>query len=75
MAVDEVTLYHTQDCHLCELAMAVLDHVGLAYSAVDIATSSDLMAAYGVRIPVIRVGERELGWPFDPNQVQAWLMS
>lgn len=30
----------------------------------DIAEDDALLARYGERIPVLRAGERELGWPF-----------
>ncbi len=37
---------------------------GLAYTEVDIASDDALVERYGLRIPVIRQGSRELDWPF-----------
>ncbi|MCU5786865.1 hypothetical protein B27N_01868 [Alcanivorax marinus] len=41
--------------------------------AVDIAEDDTLIAEYGERIPVLRRGERELGWPFGLLDVSALL--
>ena len=73
MVANEVTLYHTRDCHLCELAQGLLSQMGVTFIPVDIATSERLVETYGVRIPVLRRGDRELGWPFDAVAVHAWM--
>ena len=75
--MNEITLYGTAGCHLCELAEALVTPL-LAQRAwpllyVDIADSEPLMERYGVRIPVLRRGESELGWPFDAEQAAAFL--
>ncbi len=41
--------------------------------AVDIAEDDMLIAEYGERIPVLRRGDRELGWPFGLLDVSALL--
>lgn len=67
----DITLYTTAGCHLCEQAETVLatlaDLNGLSWKPVDIASSEQLVAIYGIRIPVIKVdgAEDDLGWPFD----------
>src|SRR5690606_7292555 len=63
-------LYTTSGCHLCEQAEAIvtphLVRFGLVLERIEIAGSDELMARYGVRIPVLRIEgeEAELGWPF-----------
>ncbi|EST16439.1 hypothetical protein EDP1_3639 [Pseudomonas putida S610] len=74
----ECQLFSTVGCHLCEVAEAVLmpfvDH-GLLVELVDIADSQTLFERYGLVIPVLRRcdNETELAWPFDADQVAAFL--
>jgi hypothetical protein len=74
----ECQLFSTLGCHLCEVAEAVLmpfvDH-GLLVELVDIAESEALFERYGLVIPVLRRcdNEAELAWPFDADQVAAFL--
>lgn len=70
-----LTLYTTSGCHLCEHAEAILEQGGHRFQAVDIADDLSLMEQYGVRIPVVKdASGRELGWPFDGTQLDAFLM-
>jgi len=75
--MNDITLYGTTGCHLCELAEALVAPLvaqrPLRLHYVDIADSEPLMERYGVRIPVLRRGESELGWPFDAEQAAAFL--
>ncbi|MGA8134879.1 MULTISPECIES: glutaredoxin family protein [Pseudomonas] len=74
----ECQLFGTLGCHLCEVAEALLmplvDH-GLMVELVDIAADEALFDAYGLRIPVLRRADTraELDWPFDVEQVVAFL--
>jgi hypothetical protein len=74
----ETQLFGTLGCHLCEVAEAVLmpfvEH-GLLVELVDIADSEALFERYGLSIPVLRRCDTgaELGWPFDAEQVAAFL--
>ena len=74
----ECQLYGTLGCHLCEVAEALLmpfvEH-GLLVELVDIAEREDWVELYGLRIPVLRRSDTgaELGWPFDADQVVAFL--
>jgi hypothetical protein len=74
----ECQLFGTLGCHLCEVAEAVLmpfvDH-GLLVELVDIAESESLLERYGLIIPVLRRCDNsaELHWPFDAEQVVAFL--
>ncbi len=75
----ECQLFGTLGCHLCELAEAQLMPLaveyGLMVELVDIADSEALFETYGLRIPVLRRVDTgaELGWPFDVEQVVAFL--
>lgn len=74
----ECQLFGTLGCHLCEIAeaeiMPLVEH-GLLVELVDIADPDDLTEAYGLRIPVFRRVDTgaELDWPFDTQQVVAFL--
>ena len=69
-----LTLYSTSACHLCELAKGLLRGAGIAFEEVDIADSDELFERYGVRIPVLRRPDGgELGWPFGPEELSAFL--
>ncbi|MBA2779462.1 glutaredoxin family protein [Billgrantia kenyensis] len=75
--MNHLTLYTTLGCHLCEQLEALLAqlHRG-AYrlEKVEISESEELMARYGVRIPVLTdaAGE-ELDMGFEPPRLAAWL--
>lgn len=73
-------LYTTAGCHLCEQAeevlnMALAGNPGLRWTPVEISEDPALVAAYGLRIPVIRLQgqDTELGWPFDAVTVSDYL--
>jgi len=74
----ECQLFGTLGCHLCEVAEAVLmpfvEH-GLLVELVDIGDSEAQVEQYGLRIPVLRRDDSgaELNWPFDADQVAAFL--
>jgi hypothetical protein len=68
MTVKEcLVLYSRADCHLCDLAAAMLDATGLDWRTVDIDTDPVLTDRYGVYVPVISrpTDGRELFFPFD----------
>lgn len=67
-------LYHTEGCHLCELAAALLNAAEVRYTAIDICDDETLAERYGVSIPVVKaLDERCLCWPFDATQLQEFL--
>ena len=78
-SVNQLFLYTTLGCHLCEQAEAIAvplcQQAGLALTEVEIADSDTLLERYGVRIPVVRLEstDAELGWPFDTPQLQVYL--
>ena len=75
----ELLFYTTSQCHLCELAEALLANTPmpepLPVDVVDIAQSEALVARYGTRIPVLRRDDTgaELDWPFTRDQLLAFL--
>lgn len=78
----ELVLFGTYGCHLCEQAEWLLQPLHNSgrwrLKVVDIAEHADseaLIERYGVRLPVLRFGTRELDWPFDLVQVERWLGS
>ena len=68
-------LYTTLGCHLCDkakqLSWPVLEHYGFRLEEVEIADDDQLMQRYSLRIPVVVRADnaRELGWPFDQQQL------
>jgi Glutaredoxin-like domain (DUF836) len=61
-------LYQRDDCHLCDLAVAVLADARFpAFESVFIDDDVALETAYGQRVPVLRdeVHGVALDWPFD----------
>ena len=73
MATDPVlVLYQRDDCHLCDLALAVMAEARApAFESVFIDDDTSLEAEYGHRVPVLRDTQRgvELDWPFDAGAV------
>ena len=61
-------LYQRDDCHLCDLALAVLSEARLpGFESVFIDDDAALEMLYGMRVPVLRDDAHgtELDWPFD----------
>lgn len=79
MVARRLTLYSTLGCHLCEEALAIvrplLQAFDLELLECDIADSEALLAAYGVRIPVVKLegATGDLGWPFTTAELTAYL--
>jgi hypothetical protein len=81
-SLDEIVLYATEACHLCDLAVVEIEQALCAYpegriTYVDIAESDELIARYGEQIPVLANPARseELFWPFTCDEVKLWLAS
>lgn len=61
-------LFQRDDCHLCDLALAVLAQARVPdFESVFIDDEAELEARYGIRIPVLRREDSgaEIDWPFD----------
>ena len=68
------TLYSSEGCHLCELALEICTPLVSQeqLNIVDIVDDEQLVALYGVHIPVLeRMSDNEkLFWPFTAEQVK-----
>ena len=67
-----VILYHTDGCHLCELAHEIVIEAGLEsqLSLRDIVDDESLMAEYQTTIPVIEFESgNKLFWPFTLQDI------
>ena len=74
----KATLFTTSGCHLCEVAglqLKKLQKLGkITYiQEVEIANSDKLMKKYGTSIPVIKMCEKELYWPFELQDLENWV--
>ena len=69
-------LYQRDDCHLCDLALAVMAAGGVPdFDSVFIDGDAVLEAQYGTRVPVLRDDGSgiELDRPFDTERLHAFL--
>ena len=82
MNTQSLQLFSTPDCHLCDVAKAIVQEViapmpqQYQIEAVDITQHFDLKKNYGLKIPVLRhsASGRELNWPFDHQQCWQFLL-
>ncbi len=70
---DTLTLFTRPDCGLCELAAKMMEPLNITVHSVDITGQLDLLEAYGQRIPVLKFGRQELGWPFETSDIERLL--
>ena len=73
-----VELYTRPGCHLCDDARAVLlaerSRAVFELREIDIESSGDLVAAYGLRIPVVVIDGREaFEYVVDPDDLRGAL--
>lgn len=73
----KVELLTTAGCHLCDEAWKMVEIAApqVELVAVDIGEDDALIEEYGERIPVLRAGDRELGWPFSLLDVRDFVAS
>jgi glutaredoxin len=72
MTVDNsIVVYTREGCHLCDLAVAMLERAGIGWRLIDIDTDPDLASRYGIHVPVLlHPGSGgELFFPFGEEQV------
>jgi len=77
MPTPALVLYQRDDCHLCDLALALLAQARVPeFESVFIDGDDALEARYGERVPVLRDETRgiELDWPFDADELRQWLI-
>ena len=71
-----LVLYQRDDCKLCDEALAILATARAPeFESVWIDADAALERVYGERVPVLRDAsdDRELGWPFDVDDVRAFV--
>jgi len=74
-----ITLYSTENCHLCEEALTLcqpfVEQGLICITVIDIAEYDDLLDAYEIRIPVLKRedSENEMGWPFDEIMLEKFI--
>lgn len=79
IAAVKLTLFTGPDCHLCDLALQVMEASAcrsqFEYDKVNIRTSTELYHLYAVRIPVVKRSDNgaELGWPFDVTAFEEFI--
>ena len=75
--IKQLTLYSTSNCHLCELAYALLMPLaeGFKLAVVDITDYEALLSKYGLCIPVLHRNDSktELNWPFNQSNIVEFL--
>ena len=75
--IKQLTLYSTSNCHLCELAYALLMPLaeGFKLTVVDIADDEALLAQFCLCIPVLHRNDSkaELNWPFNQADIAEFL--
>ena len=76
MKAQNLNLYSTSHCHLCEQAELILKDLNLTpLTTIEIAEDGHLLELYGLRIPVLQRldTKAELDWPFNLVEVVSFL--
>ncbi len=81
MAVPVLRFYTRPGCPLCDKAARLLAELAERYpfrvESVDVTREDGLFLRYGVRVPVVGLGARELDPPFDrerlEREIRRWL--
>lgn len=76
----QLTLYARDGCHLCEDMAAALDDfqggLGFVYRLVDVDSDPQLAARYGLKVPVLTLGDREIcHYVLDPRALAEHLLA
>lgn len=72
----DLILYQRDDCHLCDLALAVLAQARAPkFDSVFIDGDDGLESRYGARVPVLSDagGDAELDWPFNADEARQFI--
>ena len=80
----KVSFLSTSGCHLCEQAYEMTKYLidndsnvaeTVTLELIDIADDEKLVEQYGIRIPVLLYSSKELGWPFELEELRLWLVN
>jgi len=72
--INSVRLYYTDDCHLCDDAIVLLEQLQVSYQKVDIVEDDSLVALYGTLLPVVeKHSKATLNWPFSLQQLHEFI--
>ena len=77
----EIFLYHTEGCHLCDVAKEKIDNALLRLpektikvTRIDLIDDADALERYSLSIPEVKDPEgNELFWPFDVPAIVEFL--
>lgn len=74
-----LTLYYRQNCHLCEQMLAEIHALyddSLEVRLVDVDSALELKKRYGLKVPVLAGGEREIcHGRLDTSSLEEYLLS
>jgi len=74
----QVNYYTKYGCSLCDEGLSILRRFSeIDVNIVDVEDDIEKYHSYLLRIPVISYdnGEKELGWPFDEDDIEAIVLS
>lgn len=84
MQPKRVRFLSTSGCHLCDQAYEMTKYLidndvdvadRITLEMVDIADDEKLVEQFGIRIPVLLYSSKELGWPFELEELRSWLIN
>ena len=74
--MNQIVLYSTEGCHLCELALELINQLDkpIEVTEIEIGDDDHLVEKYGTTIPVAEFSNgQQLNWPFTEQQVLDYL--
>lgn len=73
--LQDLILYSTSACHLCEEAESLLKLGNIKWQTIEITDNDVLLERYSFKIPVIynRITKKELCWPFSLADISIFI--
>ncbi len=77
--MQQLNLYSTTHCHLCEQAEALLVNLSIQHDIrwqiIEITEDDELLERYGLIIPVIKRldNDTEIAWPFTSDEIREFI--
>jgi glutaredoxin len=66
-----ITLVTRPGCHLCEVAVGVLDRIGEPWTELNVESDLELERDYGDRVPVVLLDGKEHGyWRVEEDRLR-----